>query len=568
MNIVSPLQSPKTWISVSLVLITLAAYGQVIEHQFINYDDNLYVYENEYVTKGLTFKNFTWAFSSLVGANWHPVTMLSHMLDVQIFGLNPGWHHLTNLFFHLLNTLLLFGLLNRATGHGLPSVLVAALFALHPAHVESVAWVAERKDVLSTFFWLITMLLYARFVEKQNYLSYFLSLVFFTIGLMAKPMLVTLPFVLILFDFWPFMRMDFKSKSSLNLVLEKTPFFLIVVLFCIITFQVQKIEGAVAPVDLIPLESRIFNALVSYGLYLLKMIWPFDLAVFYPFPQVIPMWKPILAALAIVSTSVIGIIRHRLSPWLIVGWLWYLGTLIPVIGLVQIGAQSMADRYTYIPFIGLFISIIWEIDLRLKNCSVSRMVPAALGLVLFACLLPLTWVQIRHWRSSIDLYEHALRVDGNNGVIQNLIGLAKLDQNRTKEAIAHFSMAIYLKPDNGKPFNNLGIALFREGRLTSAAEAFRHAIQSMPNFIDAHINMGVVQSELGNFEIAMDYFRKALTINPFHAKAHFNTAMAYEKQHMSEKALYHYNQAIQYDPKTLVAVSRRIQQLKNKKMVE
>lgn len=584
------IRRPDIWIYTFLIVVTLAAYGQVIGHGFINYDDNQYVYENAHVVNGLTFQNIIWTFSSMVGANWHPVTMLSHMLDVQIYGLKSGGHHFTNLLFHLLNTLLLYHLFSRLTARNLPSVFTAVLFALHPVHVESVAWVAERKDVLSTFFWLLTMLQYIRFVKSRGLLLYFSAILFFTIGLMAKPMLVTLPFVLLLLDFWPLKRIGLKTQSakcdtehpekslenigpntkqSLNsitlLLFEKMPFFIIVILFCIVVFKVQQVEGAVASVELIPLESRILNALVSYGVYLIKMIWPFELAVFYPFPQIIPLWEPIAAALFITGLSILALIRYRRSPWFLFGWLWYLGTLVPVIGIVQVGAQAMADRYTYIPFIGLFVAVAWEVDSRLRICQIKKPVLLLWSIILFGCLVSLSWIQIRYWRDNITLYEHALKINDDNAVIQNLIGLAKLDQNRTQEAIQHFLKAIWLKPDNGKPYNNLGITLVQKGQIKLAEEAFAHAIELMPDFVDAHINMGIVQSKQGKIEQAMLHFSRALAIAPFHPKAHYNIAVAYEEQNRIEEAVYHYTQAMRHNSKLANAASQSIKRLNMKK---
>ena len=365
-----------------LIITTFAVYWQVHNHDFINLDDDLYITENDQVQKGLSRESVVWAFTTTHAANWHPLTWLSHMVDFQLYGLNPKGHHLTNVFFHLLNTLLLFFVLQRMTGALWRSGFVAALFALHPLHVESVAWVAERKDVLSTLFWLLTIWAYTWYVERPRRTRYLLTLLTFTLGLMAKPMLVTLPFVLLLLDYWPLGRFQVGQldtalsapgqaslstrsvwSQTLRLIWEKAPFFALAAASSIVTFLVQKGGGAVRPWERFPITIRIANGLVSYVKYMGKMIWPSDLAVFYPHPGAsLPIWQAVAAGLLLLSISIAAIRLAKNHPYLAVGWLWYLGTLVPIIGFVQVGGQALADRYTYVSLIGLFIIIAWGVS--------------------------------------------------------------------------------------------------------------------------------------------------------------------------------------------------------------
>jgi hypothetical protein len=376
--------SDKYWslcIYLTLALATLAVFWQVLGHDFVNYDDPDYVYRNPNVQSGITLSSIKWAFTTGHAANWHPLTWLSHMLDWQLFGDNPGWHHLTNLFLHIANTLLLFAVLKRMTNALWRSAFVAAAFALHPLHVESVAWVAERKDVLSTLFWMLTIAAYLRYLERPGTGRYLLTLLIFALGLMAKPMLVTLPFVLLLLDYWPLGRFQFgqivksvgqQSRKSLNafshwklsrhLLLEKVPLFALSAISSIVTFLVQRTAGAVTSVETLPLKLRIANTFVSYLTYIQKMVWPSRLAMFYPYPDKTDLiWQTVVFALLllIISLGVIWLMRRR--RYLLTGWLWYLGTLVPVIGLVQVGDQALADRYTYVPLTGLFIIIAWGV---------------------------------------------------------------------------------------------------------------------------------------------------------------------------------------------------------------
>jgi len=432
-----------------LTITTIIVYWQVRTYDFINCDDNLYVIENPSVFSGLTFKNVIWAFTDAHAGNWHPVTWLSHMLDCQVFGLNPGRHHLTNLFFHIANTLLLFLILRMMTGALWQSGFVAALFALHPLHVESVAWIAERKDVLSTFFWMLTMYSYVRYVRAPGLERYWPVLLFFILGLMAKPMLVTLPFVLLLLDYWPLGRFNagasHKNTSAVaGLIREKIPLFVFVAASCSITFFVQKSSGAVRSLEDFSFTVRLANALVSYGGYLAKMVWPHSLAIFYPHPGMPSALKIAGACLMLIGISYVAVKTASKHPYMIVGWLWYVGTLVPVIGLVQVGPQAMADRYTYIPLIGIFIMIAWGIPEAVASWRQKRVCLPVLGIGAVILLSALTWGQAAYWKNSHTLFKHAISVTEKNYTIHYNLGIALFDQGGKTEAITHFAEATRL----------------------------------------------------------------------------------------------------------------------------
>ncbi len=426
-------------VSVVLIMATLAVYWQVQNHEFVNYDDDLYVTDNPHVKAGLTREGAIWAFVATHAGNWHPLTWLSHMLDCEVYGVNPWGHHLTNLLLHIGNTILLFLLFRHVTGAVWRSTLVAALFALHPLHVESVAWVSERKDVLSTLFWLSTMWTYLRHVESPGFRWYLLALLSFALGLMAKPMLVTLPFVLLLIDYWPLGRLQFgqsnrthesmtpglQRSSVSSLIFEKVPFFAISAVSSTVTYIVQLSAGAMPSQDVLPLQVRTANALVSYISYIGKMIWPHHLAVSYPHPgSNLPLWQIAGASLLLVFISALVIRGAGRFPYLVVGWLWYLGTLVPVIGLVQVGSQAMADRYTYVPLIGLFVIIVWGAPNLVRRWRHGRFLLVSSSGVLLLTLMACTWLQTSYWKDSFTLFQRTLDVTADNWRAHNGLGLA------------------------------------------------------------------------------------------------------------------------------------------------
>lgn len=481
-------------VCVILVLATASVYWQVRGHEFVSLDDLKYVGQNEQVQNGLTWKGFIWAFTTRLTSNWHPLTWLSLMLDCQFSEAKAKACHTTNVLFHLVNTLLLLMVLMRMTGALWPSTFVAALFALHPLHVESVAWVSERKDVLSTFFWLMTMWAYVRYTKHPGYARYVPIVVFFVLGLMAKPMLVTLPFVLLLLDYWPLRRLQLRRlndqpissnemKAENNktitvcLLVEKLPLFALTVVSCVVTYLVQQSGGAVQSAERIGLTIRITNALTSYLGYIVKMVYPTGLAVFYPHTGTFR----IDAAIVLVLISVLVVRWAPGRPYLPVGWLWYVGTLVPVIGLVQIGGQAMADRYTYVPLIGLFIMISCGAADCMKGKSYRKIILTTAAGVILLPLTICTWRQVSYWRDSITLYERALAVTTNNYLAHTALGLILAENGKTDRAIEHFEEALRIIPDDFMTHRCIALALVQKGMFDKAIKHYREVLRIKPD---------------------------------------------------------------------------------------
>ena len=530
-----------------LVLITLAVFWQVHSFDFVRYDDDKYVTENRHVQSGLTKNSIFWAFTSIDENNWHPLTWLSHILDYLLYGPNPAGHHLTNLFLHIINTLLLFFILKRMTGFNWRSAFVAALFAIHPLHVESVAWVAERKDVLSTLFFMLTLLSYVNYVKRPRFYQYVAALLFFILGLMSKPMLVTLPFVLLLLDFWPLGRLQF-GKSILNtsptslqttpsvdaknynigLIIEKIPLFILSAASIGITLYAQW--TGIAPIQSLPVGTRISNALVSFISYMVQMIWPVNLAVFYPYLDVIPVWQVGGSILLLIMITLIALRSVRRCPYVMTGWLWYLGTLVPVIGLVQVGNQSMADRYTYIPMIGLFMIIAWLVPDLLAKWRYNHIALAASATFVIAVLMTVSILQVRHWRDSATLFEHALSVTKNNYVMHNNLGASLAEKGKYGDAVLHYTEALRIKPDDFESRYNLANALARQGKLEESLSQYAEALRIQPDAAAVHNNMGIALSYLGRTDEAVIHFREALRIKPEFHDAELNLKTALNRQ--------------------------------------
>src|SRR5208337_3141021 len=544
-----------------LVVATLATYGDLRTHQFINFDDNIYVTDNPPVQDGLTLKGLSWAFTSLHAGFWIPLTWLSFMVDSQLFGLHPGGYFLTNLLFHLANALLLFGWLLRTTRAPGRSFLAAALFALHPLHVESVAWATERKDVLSTFFWLLTMWAYVWYAERPRLGRYALILVCFCLGLMAKPMLVTLPGALLLLDYWPLGRLSLGPAAAAaspqpgpgvtlkHLAWEKAPLFALAALFSMVTFFAEEEFGAVTSLQNIALTSHLANALVAYVSYLGKMFWPARLAVLYPLPgHHLPLWQAPAAGLALAALSLLALRQARRQPYLLVGWLWYLGTLLPVIGLVQVGVQAMADRFTYVPSIGLFLGVVWGMaDLAARWRAPRFLLPVGAGVVL-AALMICTWVQVSYWRDSVSLYEHTLQVTRGNPIIRNNLGIALAAQGKTDQAIAQYDEALRLKPDYAEAHNNLGIALDAQDKMDQAIAHYDEALRLKPDYAEAHNNLGIALEAQGKLDQAIAHYEEGLHLNPAYAGAHNNLGLALAAQGKLDQAVAHYAEALRLNP--------------------
>ena len=524
-----------------LLVLTLGVFFQTSDHQFINFDDPLYVTNNPYVTGGITEKNIIWAFTTTTASNWHPLTWLSHMADVEIFGLNPRGHHLTSVLIHTASTLLLFWLLAQMTKAPWQSLFVAALFALHPLHVESVAWVAERKDVLSGFFWVLTLLCYVGYVKHRTVKSYLLTLFSFLVGLLTKPMLVTLPVIMFVLDCWPLGRFSPQKGEGhrtvgftfWSLVKEKIPFFLFSALSAIITIYAQGKGGAMSSFEAVPLTSRIGNALVAYATYIGKTIWPHDLAFFYPFPLSLPFWQVCASIVLLVLISIVTIRLRRQKPYLIVGWFWFLVTLVPVIGFVQVGGQSMADRYTYIPLTGLFIMGCWGVPDLLRGLRHRSAILVILSIIVVSALVITTWRQLGYWKDNIPLYRHTLDVTSNNYIILNNLGIALADRGEVDAAIQAYQEALRVWPKSATAHVNLGAALAGQGKFEEAISHYAEALRLKPDYALARINWskalnnkGVALAQQGKMSEAIRHFDQALYIDPDSVDGHFNLGIA------------------------------------------
>jgi protein O-mannosyl-transferase len=530
-NMITAISKQKKILFIVFLLTgVFAVFWQSTGHEFIIFDDNLYVTENLHVKAGVTYRNVLWAFTTMEASNWHPMTWLSHMLDCQIYGLNPKGHHLTNILFHIANTLLLWYLLFSATRNYWQSLFVAALFALHPLHVESVAWVAERKDMLSTFFMFGTLILYTKYTTNSRPLLYMLTLLAYVLGLMSKPMLVTIPFVMLIWDFWPLGRLRLRTRlegdsthglpdealtsSLLHLIFEKLPFFAFSLLSSLVTYYAQVQGGAVAGTRAVPLTFRLVNALVSYIQYIVNMFWPHNLAVIYPLPSTLTLVQAAISGLILVGIT-LGVYRlGRMNPFLLMGWLWYLGTLVPVIGLVQVGRQAMADRYTYISLIGLFIMVSWGAPVLTRKWPYRRTVITAVALLALAGLTICTWAQLRYWKNDATLFTHAIQVVEDNYLAHMYLGVAFFQRGDNETAIKHYYNALSLRPNSDELNYYLGLAFGVQGNLNESITYLTKAVTINPKFSDAHYNLGVALARQGRLDEGIRHFREALQVDP------------------------------------------------------
>ncbi|MDM8554376.1 tetratricopeptide repeat protein [Desulfococcaceae bacterium HSG7] len=564
---------PEFLINLFLVIIILSVYWQVRNFEFTRFDDGVYIYENHHIKDGLTFSNIVWAFTSDYAANWHPLTWISHIVDMSLYGMDSGRHHLTNVILHIINTLLLLYFFNFISRKLWVSGFIAALFALHPLHVESVAWVAERKDLLSTLWGVSALISYVRYVKYKEFKWYLFALFFFIVSLMSKPMLVTLPFILLLLDYWPLKRFSFYTSNAKNelkavsiwrLILEKLPFFVLAAGSGIVTVIVQKSGGAVAPLDTFALDLRIGNAMVSYLQYIWKMIWPCGLAVFYPHPGKLPLWQIIGAFLLLMVISVSVFRYGRQRPYLMIGWLWYLIMLIPVIGLVQVGSQAMADRYTYLPLTGLFIIITWGGPELLSHLKHYKAILSFFAIATICILTFMTWMQVSYWKNDSTLFQHALDVTQNNYLAHNNLGLALARKGELSEAVLQYSKSLQIKPSQQRVHNNWGITLAKQGKPDEALTHFNSALHIDSSFKDAHNNIGFVLANQGKLDKAIHHYNLALRKDPFFIRAHNNLATALLIQGRTEEAAYHYSEVLRINPHDDIA-HKNLRQLYDKK---
>ena len=561
------------WVVLILVWATLVVYWDVQNHEFINLDDNLYVTENKQVAEGVSWDGLLWAFTSRDRSYWHPLTWLSHMMDCQLYGLNSKGHHLNNLLFHLANAVLLFLVLKRMTGDLWPSAWVAAAFALHPLNVESVAWIASRKNVLSTFFWMLTLWAYVRYAKKPRALPYLMVLLFFALGLLAKPMLVTLPFVLLLLDLWPLARFrllpswaqatasrrdggsGFPKQATLRIIMEKLPLLLLSGASIWVSLGVAEKGGILLPERMVPMGLRIQNALVSYVVYIRKTLWPHDLSVFVPYPASIPLWQSVAAGFFLIVITMLAVRNANRKPYVLVGWLWYMGSLLPVIGLVQQGLwPALADRFMYIPQVGLFILIAWSIAGLWVSSRLTKAVLRPAVAVLFLAMMIVTWVQVKCWRDSVTLFNHALEVTPYNFLGHMNVGTALAERHREAEAIDHFHKAL----DTGHPrpeqvHFNLGLSYAASGDKDQALWHYHTAARINPRYAEPYIALGTFWLEEKNFEESLRYSFRALEIAKDSAKAHNNVGVALLYQGKPEEAAGHFKEALRIDPGYIIA---------------
>lgn len=525
---------------------------RVLGFEFVNFDDGPYVYGNRHVSGPISIRSITWAFTAVHSFNWHPITWISHMIDCRIFGIaSPGGHHATSVLLHIANALLLFGLLRGLTGSNWRSGFVAGLFALHPTRVESVAWIAERKDVLSTFFMLLTLLAYASYAKHRGPWRYLVSLFLFALGLMSKPMLVSLPILLLLLDLWPLQRLSSSKNTTIgSLLLEKLPFFALAGASCVVTYIVQINSGAAQMLGSLPLGVRVANALVAYFSYIGKMLWPARLTPLYPHPEnTLPAWQVIAAGAGMVVATVLAVRYRRSRPYIFTGWLWYVVSLVPVIGLVQVGQQAMADRYSYVPFIGLFVIVAWgAVDSLARFGRCGRTLPITAGVIVALLLGTCTWFQTGCWSNTSTLTAHAMAAtDGANTAVMFLADSLQKQGELDQAAAVLKRAALQDRPGIGRAHAMLGDVLLNAGRNAEAEEHIRKAIELEPRLVAPRNSLGVLLVMKGRPEGALQAFRGAASIDPRSSDAHFGIGLILESQGKTDEALSEYKRAIRFN---------------------
>lgn len=558
----APSRAPAAWLALALVAVTITVFAQVWTFDFVSYDDPWYVSENPNVLGGLSWQSLRWALTTGYLFYWHPATWLSHLVDVELFGLRAGGHHLTNLLLHVLSTMVLFGFLRRTTGASWRSALVAALFAVHPLHVESVAWIAERKDVLSTFFLMLTLWTYASYVERRTAGRYLAVLGCYALGLMAKPMLVMLPVVLLLLDVWPLRRIALRlgrheagtdppthSERAMVLLVEKLPLFALAAAVSVATFLVQSRVGAVGTLSDLSLDYRLTNALVGYVRYVWQMLWPAGLAIFYPYPPALPPWWQTAGAAALLIAATVAVVRMAASrPVYLVGWLWYLATLLPVIGLLQAGDQLMADRFTYVPLVGLFLIVAWAgAELAALHRHLRAAVAAAAVLAVCGSAV-VAHAQVQHWRNSETAWRRALAVTTQNHRAHAGLADVLARQGKTDEAIAEYREALRILPAQAEWRNSLGVLYVKKGMIMEAMGQFAIATRLQPGLADAHNNLGAMLARAGRTKEAIAAYEQAIRLRPSNGLAHHNRSLALTQEGRLDEALRESLEALKLEP--------------------
>jgi protein O-mannosyl-transferase len=543
------------WISLALALAVFAIYFQVRNFEFVGYDDPEWVVQNIHIRGGLTPSSIAWAFRTGYAANWLPMTWLSYMLGVGLYGLASGWHHLTNVFLHALNTVLLFAVLRRMTGARWPSAFVALLFGIHPLHVESVAWISERKELLSGLFWFLSMWAYLRYVQRPRAGAYILLVLAFCGGLMSKPMIVTLPLALLLLDYWPLQR--WKTTALGRLILEKVPLLALSAAGSAITLLVQQRAGAISSIAEVPFRFRIENGLASYLAYIFQFFWPARLAVLYPYATDLSAGRVIGTAAALTAITALAIAEPKRRPYLTVGWFWFAGTLVPVIGLVQVGVQSRSDRYMYIPLIGLSIMVAWGLrevagHLAERGAAVRSLAVALAAGACCACGM-VAWSTTAHWRNTVTLFRHAIEVTDDNWAALTVLSQTLLKQDRVEEAMPYVDEALRLRPNLPEAHINFGAALSERGDFDAAAAQYRIALKSDPDNPDAHEGLGVVLTEKGQFAEALANLDVAEKISPGDADIHYNLGRLYGVSGRPDLAAAEFGETVQLQPENAEA---------------
>jgi len=548
-----------------LIVASCAAFGRIAGNDFINFDDTAYVSENNHIQSGINPESIKWALTTTYFSYWHPLTWLSHMLDWSMFGANASGHHLVSLFLHIGAVIFLFLFLYKTTNNLWPAAFAAAFFALHPLRVESVAWASERKDVLSMFFGMACLYAYAFYAEKAKLSQYLLCLILFALALMSKPMMVTLPFVLMLLDYWPLKRwpgaVDNPAQNGFNsvgkLILEKVPFFCLTIASSIVTFWAQTKDKMVASIQYLPFLERVNNAIISYTAYLEKTFWPSHLAIFYPYEYILPLWKVIISGIIIILITLTVLYYIKKLPFLFVGWFTYLGTLVPVIGLVQVGNQALADRYTYLPSIGIAVMLAWGITSLIKNENIRRKIlfPAATAVLFILTIL--TWQQCGYWKNSIDIFSQALHVTKHNHLAHNNLGFYLFNEGKTREAFYHYNKAIGLVPYHYGYYNNRANAYVRLGEYQLAMADYNKAVILKPDYAESYYNRGTLYGKTRKYQLAIKDFNQVIALKPDHIKAYNNRGITYLELGMYQKAIDDLNEAIRLKPDYADALNNR-----------